>query len=201
MSNTRNTHWGMSGWLRISLRHVLTKLFVLTHQMKGKKTEDNKLTQKTESVVSQKHSQSHHRHEFCKPGGSIRSPSSGFCVFPRCAGDFEPRIQWWRVRLLWMALRPDNTSHCLFSMTEAGLWCSVLSWLPLLRAGLGCESVGEQERCMFDCFMLLYLSCLQHRVFVKGLGTVDWKLYIQRCGQICHLSLKQCFISPEKWFS
>lgn len=37
MSNTRNTHWGMSGWLRISLRHVLTKLFVLTHQMKGKK--------------------------------------------------------------------------------------------------------------------------------------------------------------------
>lgn len=86
------------------------------------------------------------RHKFCKPGGSIRSLSSGFCVFPRCAGDFEPRIQWWRVRLLWMALRPDNTSHCLFSMTEAGQWCSVLSWLPLLRGGLGCESGGEQER-------------------------------------------------------
>lgn len=130
--------WGMS-WQNSLCEHIRWR-------EKKRKTTNSPKRQKVQCHKNTANRSQTHRHEFCKPGGSIRSPSSGFCVFPRCAGDFEPRIQWWRVRLLWMALRPDNTSHCLFSMTEAGLWCSVLSWLPLLRAGLGCESGGEQER-------------------------------------------------------
>lgn len=76
----------------------------------------------------------------------------------------------------------------LFIFNDRGwpvMLCPFLTPPPQSRAGVW-KWGWTGEICMFDCFMLLYLSCLQHRVFVKGLGTVDWKLYIQRCGQICH---------------
>lgn len=73
------------------------------------------------------------------------------------------------------------------------LACDALSFpdSPSSEQGWGVK-VGVNRRDLHVwLFHVIVFELLTTQSVCKRACTVDWKLYIQRCGQICHLSLKQ----------